>query len=117
MEIYIKLTAGDATEDEVRALLQWIRAGEDDGIGARLVHGNIPEDHLGPLTDSIAVAISSGGAVAALAASVREWLRQRSTDIRLTIEKPNGVSFHLDAKRVDSPEEVLERFRRLFEED
>lgn len=69
---------------------------------------------LGVLADVLVAAVSSGGTVSVLAASLRAFLIQpRRADVRIVLSAPDGRRVEIDAKRVDDVEALL---RRMLEE-
>lgn len=57
---------------------------------------------MGSLTDALIVAAGSGGAITAIAGAVVSWLRHRTTDLTITITRPDGSALEIDGKRVRS---------------
>src|SRR5215469_7461374 len=99
MDISIDVTGQDAA-DGLRSL-QALLAGEDELHGrTRLVQSAAPPGTLGPLTESLAVALGPGGVSAAVAACVVTWLRQRSSDVVVRVRGGHGRSVEISAKRV-----------------
>src|SRR5215469_10389812 len=99
MDISIDVTGQDAA-DGLRSL-QAMLAGEEELHGrTRLVQSAAPPGTLGPLTESLALALGPGGVSAAVAACVVTWLRQRSSDVVVRDRGDNGRSVEVSAKRV-----------------
>ena len=99
MDISIDVTGQNAA-DGLRSL-QALLAGEDELHGrTRLVQSAAPPGTLGPLTESLAVALGPGGVSAAVAACVVTWLRQRSSDVVVRVHGDHGRSVEVSAKRV-----------------
>jgi len=99
MDISIDVTGQNAA-DGLRSL-QALLAGEDELHGrTRLVQSAAPLGTLGPLTESLAVALGPGGVSAAVAACVVTWLRQRSSDVVVRVHGDHGRSVEVSAKRV-----------------
>jgi hypothetical protein len=60
---------------------------------------------LGAVAEVLVAALGTGGAVSALAASLRGFLSQpRRSDVRITVEGPDGRRVELEAKRVENVE-------------
>lgn len=69
---------------------------------------------LGAMTDAVIAAVGAGGAVSVLAASLRTYLAQpRRSDVRITVQGPDGRRVELDAKRVDDVEALV---RQILEQ-
>ena len=65
---------------------------------------------LGPLTEVLIAAVSSGGTVSVLAAALQAFLIQpRRADVRIVLTTPGGRRVEIDAKRVDDVEALLRR--------
>jgi hypothetical protein len=63
---------------------------------------------LGAVTDILVAALGAGGAVSVLASSLRGFLSQpRRSDVRITVEGPDGRRVELEAKRVDNVEGLV----------
>lgn len=99
MDISIDVTGQDAAEG-LRSL-QALLAGEDELRGrTRLVQAAAPPGTLGPLAESLAVALGPGGVSAAVAACVVTWLRQRSSDVVVRVRGDHGQTVEVTARRV-----------------
>jgi hypothetical protein len=89
-------------------LTAWLR--QEPGLRGRVraVHAVPVDGELGPLADALVVAVSSGGAVSVLAASLRAYLAQpKRSDVRITVDLPGGRRAELDAKRVNDVEGLV----------
>jgi hypothetical protein len=117
MELRFTVAAGDDTEDEIRSLFRCIRNEEIDGSSVHLITAAPGPADLGGITDSIAVALGSGGTDAALASIIREWLRQRRNDVDLTIKKPDGSTTHLKATGTSPPDRLLEKLEGFLKDE
>lgn len=63
---------------------------------------------LGAVAEVLVAALGSGGAVSALAVSLRGFLSQpRRSDVRIIVEGPDGRRVALDAKRVGDVEGLV----------
>jgi hypothetical protein len=63
---------------------------------------------LGAVAEVLVAALGAGGAVSALAASLRGFLSQpRRSDVRIIVEGPDGHRVELEAKRVDNVEGLV----------
>jgi membrane-associated two-gene conflict system component 1 (EACC1) len=99
VDISIDVTGQD-TADGLRSL-QALLAGEDELRGrTRLVQAAAPPGALGPLAESLAVALGPGGVSAAVAACLVTWLRQRSSDVVVRVRGGHGRTVEVSAKRV-----------------
>ena len=99
MDMNIGVTGPEAA-DGLRSLYAWL-AGEEELRGrVRLVQAGAPPGTLGPVTDSLAVALGPGGVSAAVAACLVAWLRQRSSDVVVKVRGQDGRAVEVSAKRV-----------------
>ncbi len=105
MNAHVTLAAGEDTEDEVRSLYRWLKDGDYEDLTVDLVPGILPEDAMGPVTDTVAVAFGGGSALATIATSLFNWLRHRRSDVHLSIRNQRGDTLELDATGVASADE------------
>lgn len=84
------------------------------GHGARVswpdqAAGNrAPPGELGAVTDVLIVALGTGGTASVLASSLRTFLAQpRRSDVRITVQAPDGSRVEVDAKRVADVENLV----------
>lgn len=99
-----QITLHDSDQGSLRGLAAWLQR-EPELRGAVSVGGELSSDDLGPGYDLLTVALGGGGAITVLAASLKTWLSQpRRSDVRITINAPNGRSVEIDAKRVHTSE-------------
>lgn len=103
MEIRVSVANGNVADLE--SLDDWLR-GERELAGRVKLAGPAPRaGELGALTETLVVAVGSGGAItvvgAALAGALKAWLSQpRRSDVTLKIRRPDGTSVEVNAKRV-----------------
>jgi hypothetical protein len=112
MEAPISVTDAD---DELRSLLDWLRQ-EDDFRGRVRLSSVVPEPgHMGGISDSLSVALGSGGAVTGLAASISVWLKHRRSDLTVEISIGDRKA-KIDVKRVkadpDGVRQIVEAANR-----
>ncbi|MGW8377659.1 hypothetical protein [Streptomyces sp. ODS28] len=106
----------DNGDDELRSLLAWLQWDDALRSQVQLEHAPVKSDEMGGLVDALAVALGSGGVAAALAGSLTAWISQRRSDVKLTVNAPNGRSVEVDAKRVDAQALAKDIERILSEE-
>ena len=110
MEARISLVGGDPAGD-LELLDNWLQ-GEPELAGRVRLSTPVPrEGELGSLADVLVAAVSSGGALSVLAASLYAWLSQpRRSDVRIRVQGAGGRVVEIDADRVDAQQaEVLLR--------
>jgi hypothetical protein len=96
--------------DGMEQLAEWLR--EEPQLRGRVAPAPATPapGELGALTDVLVAAVSSGGAVSVLAASLKAFLAQpRGSDLRITLECPDGRRVDLEAKRISDVERLVER--------
>jgi Effector Associated Constant Component 1 len=99
MDISIDVTGPDSA-DGLRSLQAFL-AGEDELRGrTRLVQATAPPGTLGPITESLALALGPGGISAAVAACLVTWLRQRRSDVMVRVRGQHGRTVEVSARRV-----------------
>lgn len=65
-------------------------------------------DELGSAADLISVAVGAGGALSALATSLKTFFAQpRRSDVRITIQTEDGRIIEIDAKRVNDVDKLV----------
>lgn len=102
----IRVLDGDA--DVVGSLAQWLASERDLRGAVRTIPSPIAETQLGAVTDTITVALGSGGAGSVLASSLITWLRTRRTHARFLIES-RGRSVELDIHTLEDVRPLLEQ--------
>jgi hypothetical protein len=107
VEIRISVAAGGLADLE--SLDEWL--GGERGLAGRVkLARSAPRDgEMGAVSESLVVAVGSGGAItvagAALAGALKAWLGQgRRSDVRVKVARPDGTSVEIDAKRVRAGE-------------
>jgi Effector Associated Constant Component 1 len=90
---------------DLESLDSWLR-GEPELAGRVRIAGAPPRPgQLGALSETLLVAVGSGGAItvvgAALAAALKAWLSQpRRSDVHIRIHRLDGTTVEIDAERV-----------------
>ena len=101
-----QLIVESADNGAVEDLWQWLQ--QHDALRGRVrqVTEPAPEGRMGPvLTDTLMVALGSGGAGSVLAHALLVWLRRpRGVAVRLKIVDPRGGSIELDLDRATTAE-------------
>ncbi|MFD1539582.1 effector-associated constant component EACC1 [Nonomuraea guangzhouensis] len=97
MQTQIQLTGGDETA-EFAALWQWLTSERALAGTVKVVRRPAAEDELGGALDTLVLALSSAGAVAALSRALTTWLATRRADVTITVKASGEVK--LDARRV-----------------
>jgi Effector Associated Constant Component 1 len=102
MELRISLV-GESPAADLESLDDWLR-GEPELAGRVKVPAPVPrEGELGALAEVLVAAVSSGGALSVLAASLYAWLSQpRRSDVRIRVEGENEQTVEIDADRVNA---------------
>ncbi|GAA3560068.1 hypothetical protein GCM10022419_045850 [Nonomuraea rosea] len=111
MDISLTIDSGDDIGD-LESLVDWL-SGESALVGrVRLPAAAPAPGEMGGLAETALVAVSSGGALTALAASLKAWLAQpHRSDVRVRIRTEGGTTIDVDAKHVDA-----KRLERLLRE-
>lgn len=102
MDIRISL-ADEGRIAELESLSDWLR-GEPELSGRVATAAPRPRTgELGALGDALVIAVGSGGALTALATSLRGWLTQpRRSDVRIRVTGEAGRTVEISADRVNS---------------
>ena len=107
---------GEDPVQRLADLADWLR--HEPGLRGLVVPEAVPPGpgELGSVTDALVVAVGSGGALTALATSLRAFLAQpRRSDLRIVVRAPDGSSVEVDAKRVDDVAALLHETLRQSE--
>ncbi|WP_433723274.1 effector-associated constant component EACC1 [Nocardia sp. CA-129566] len=100
--------------DDLLQLLDWFR--HDDALRGRVVPRapQIHEGQLGEIYEVLQVALGSGGLATALAVSLRTWLINRRSNIKISLTRDSdGVTVEVDAQRAD-PDELIDKITKLI---
>lgn len=100
----------------LESLCDWLRI-EPELAGCVTLTGYEPRPgEMGVLDHALIVALGSGGAISALAASLVAWCKQpRKSDIRVRLTGKTGRLEEIEAKRIN--EEQVNTIIRLLVED
>jgi hypothetical protein len=107
VEVRLSVAGVDQVE-ELHDLASWL-GGESELRGRVKRIGPAPAPgELGATADILVAAVSGGGAVSVLVGSLLAYLSQpRHSDVRITVEGPEGRRVELDAKRVHDVEGLV----------
>jgi hypothetical protein len=94
------ISGADLAGDELRSLRRWMLDVRNVGGPVDLRQADPKPGELGSLSDALVVAAGSGGALTTLAGAVVSWVRHRTTDLTVTIVRPDGAVLEVDGKRV-----------------
>lgn len=108
MDLLVSVDAVD-TVSGLSDLHAWLRREPEFRGRVEMISPLPTAGELGSLPDVLSVAVGSGGALTALAASLKMFLSQpRRSDVRMTVKTSDGRSVELDAKRVDDVEALVQ---------
>ena len=111
VDAHIRVIGGDAVV-EFASLWEWLRS-EPDLRGCVRVAPALPgEAEMGAVVDVLTVALGSGGAGAVLASSLNTWLRQRRSDVTITVSTPGRRTVQLEARQAADPLPLLREVLR-----
>jgi Effector Associated Constant Component 1 len=98
-----------ADESELAALRDWLmQESPRPGRVTRLEEPPEPGT-MGALSDTLQVALASGGAGSVLAGSLATWLTTRRRPVSLRLKRPDGSELEINAE-VKDPEAAITRF-------
>ena len=105
MEIRISVVDGGLADLE--SLDDWLRAERELAGRVRLDGPEPRKGELGALTETLVVALGSGGTISvvgtALAGALKAWLSlARRSDVTIKVHRADGSSVEIDAKRVNA---------------
>ncbi|TCC35401.1 effector-associated constant component EACC1 [Kribbella speibonae] len=113
-DIAISVSEAPDADAEIRSLFRWLQREEDVPRPTFTQSAPGPED-MGGVSDVLVVALGSGGVGAALAASLSIWVRQRTSDLKLTFRGQKGT-VELDGKRIKDPIALIAAIREAVGE-
>jgi hypothetical protein len=108
-DVAISVSGAPDEDAEIRSLFRWLQR-EEDVPNPRFAQAAPGPEDMGGASDVLMVALGSGGAGAALAASLSVWVRHRTSDLKLTFRGQNGT-VRLDGKRIKDPIAVIAALR------
>ncbi|MFE6838584.1 hypothetical protein ACFVFI_27560 [Streptomyces sp. NPDC057705] len=94
------LGEGQDAADQLRSLQEWLVRVEELRGRVRAEEPPPPPGKLGPVLETLVVALGPGGAVTAFSVAVLAWLRTRRGDVRIKLTLPGRRSLELTARRV-----------------
>jgi hypothetical protein len=80
--------------------------------GALTLEQTMKPGEMGAVSDVLVVALGSGGAVTALAASLGSWLLSRRSHVKIKVTAADGSSIELDVKRAKGDQAGVEELLR-----
>jgi hypothetical protein len=98
-QVRISLTTGDRSDLE--SLEDWLR--QEQGLAGRVLPavGRPRPGELGVPAEALIVAVSSGGVLSVLAASLKSWVSlPRRSDVRVKIQGADGRVVEIAADRI-----------------
>lgn len=107
--------AGDDARLVLESLFEWLRHEEPLRGRIEFRPTTVAPDAMGAVDEVLTVALGAGGAGAVLARSLTEWLKHRTSDIRVTLTRPNGDTIAIDG-RVRDPAKLIDTVRRFVDE-
>lgn len=101
MQVRISIVGEDHAALE--SLDNWLRQEHELAGRVTLAVTRPREGELGSLGEALVVAVSSGGTLSVLAASLKAWLSiPHRSDVRIKVQRPDGHFVEIDADRVSS---------------
>lgn len=107
---------GDDAGAALESLIDWLR--QEDALRGRLQlrSSAVTPGTMGSLNDTLLVMLGSGGAASVLARSLTEWVKHRTSDVRLTLTRPNGETIEVDGRRIRDPAALTDIVTRFVDE-
>jgi Effector Associated Constant Component 1 len=113
MQAAIRIDSADMLTvfEAYESLHSWL--GESRPLrGAVTLDQTMKPGDMGGVADVLVVALGSGGAVTALAASLGSWLYSRRSHVKIKVTAPDGSSIEIDAKRAKGDQAGVEELLR-----
>lgn len=107
---------GDDNRVALESLFDWLR--HEDVLRGHLQFrpSTAPPGAMGVVDEALIVMLGSGGAASILARSLTEWVKQRTSDVRLTLTRPDGETISVDARRIRDPAALIDTVTRFVGE-
>jgi membrane-associated two-gene conflict system component 1 (EACC1) len=104
----VQLSLEQTDPDMLQSLHNWL-CNESELRGRIAAVDRTPRPgEMSGFSDVLVVALSSGGALSVLAASLRAWFAQpRRAKVTINVKTANGATISVDADRVTRPEEIV----------
>jgi hypothetical protein len=99
MDVIVAVEGPDGP-DELRSLGTWLTGEEELRGRVRPAGSGARPGALGPLAETLVVALGPGSLATALASGLVTWLRHRTGDVMIKAQRPDGQTAELSAKRV-----------------
>jgi Effector Associated Constant Component 1 len=99
MDVTVRIPGESASED-VRALRRWLVVDDEFRGRVSLVDAAPQPGRLGVPIDMLAVSLGSGGALTTLVSALVAWIRHRTGDISIVVQRPDGGSIEVSAQRL-----------------
>jgi Effector Associated Constant Component 1 len=107
----VLLSLDDADRDDLTSLLRWLND-EDSLRGTiELTPRHTPDGRLGVPVELLTVALGGGGAGSVLASSLKTWLQNHRTSVKLTV-KAKGRTIVLELNNISKAETLLRAILR-----
>jgi hypothetical protein len=111
MQAAIKISDSADALAELESLHGWL-AESTTLRGALTLEQTMKPGEMGAVSDVLVVALGSGGAVTALAASLGSWLFSRRSHVKIKVTAADGSSIELDVKRAKGDQAGVEELLR-----
>jgi hypothetical protein len=107
---------GDDSRAALESLFDWLR--HEDALRGhiQLRPSTVTAGAMGPLDEALLVVLGSGGAASVLARCLTEWVKHRTSDVRLTLTRPNGETISVDGRRIRDPASLTDIVTRFVDE-
>ncbi|ONK12196.1 hypothetical protein STBA_29360 [Streptomyces sp. MP131-18] len=117
MQFRIRIAAGQDVARELESLRRWLESETELRGMSDVERLPVGTGQMGLLSDTLTVALGTGGAVTVLAGSLSGWLRQRRSDVRIEIRTEDGRHVSVNAQRVRDAPALIETVLRSEQED
>lgn len=108
---------GDNARAALESLFDWLRHEEVLRGHIQLRPSTVTPETMGAFDETLLVVLGSGGAVSVLARSLTEWVKQRTSDVQLTLKRPNGETISVDGRRIRDLAALTDIVSRFVDED
>jgi Effector Associated Constant Component 1 len=112
MAVRISIVGGD--QAQLESLDEWLRREYELAGRVAFAVTKPREGELGALGEALVVAVSSGGTLSVLGASLKAWISlPRHSDVRIKVHGPDGRAVEISADRIND-ERIDELIRQAL---
>ena len=110
-EVALAVEAADE-ERALRSLHDWLSREAEFRGKVSLRRAEVGPDRMGSVLDVLTVALGAGGAGVALAGSLRAWVAQQRSNVKLRIVRADESRVEIDVSNVEDVDTLVKQLMR-----